>query len=100
MEKAYEEIRSSLLDQLKELNKDTPYARKVVDNIVKSFRDVDRYEDDIEKNGVSYPDARGIIRPNPSIDNKRKEQASINASLKLFDLQNPVIRSDMMDDYV
>ncbi len=95
-----EEIKNSLLEQLQELNKDTPYARSMVDTYMQYCKNLEMYAKDIAENGLTYEDARGIVRTNPSIDARRKDTAQMLSILKLFDLQNPVIRSDSMDDYM
>lgn len=93
-------IKDSLLEQLKELNKDTEYNRSLVDNYMNSLGIVQKCDRDIEENGLNMVDAKGMPHQNPSMANRQKELATMLKIIQLLDLQNPVIRSDAMDDYV
>ena len=94
------DIKESLLAQLKELNKDTEYNRSLIDDYMHSRSIVRKCGEDINNNGLTMEDARGVTRPNPSIANRQKELAIMLKIIQLLDLQNPVIRSDSMDDYM
>ena len=96
-------IRESLLDQLRAQNKNTAYYRDMVERYLYHAELADRFAEDIEKRGriVRMETGNGYRKEidNPSIMHLQKETALLMQMWDKMGLNNPVLAGSQ-DDYM
>ena len=93
------DVKKSLIDQLRQQGKETPYTLAIVEDYMLHYRAVQQLWKDVRKRGVKVTgyNAKGqeIIKDNESL----KEQVIMLKMLQTLKLQDP-IKAMEQDDYL
>lgn len=102
--KKREEIRTSMVEQLRAAGKDTPYLLSKVEQYMDSWDNAEALAADIKERGqiVEEPNSKGIMvkKPNPSIAARQKEIVTMNAIEAVLKLHEPVKEKSSEDGYL
>ena len=97
------DVKKSLIDQLKQQGKETPYTLAIVEDYMLHYRAVQQLWKDVRKRGVKVTgyNAKGqeIIKDNESLTTIQKEQVIMLKMLQTLKLQDPV-KAMEQDDYL
>lgn len=98
-----EDIKQSLIDQLKQQGKETPYTLAMIDDYMLHYEALQGLWADVKKRGVKVTgfNTKGfeVVKDNESLATIQKEQLTMLKMLQALKLQEPVkLQSD--DDYM
>ena len=98
-----EEIRKSLIQQLRQQNKETPYTLAIVEDYMRHYDAIQGLWEDVKKRGVKVSsfNTKGyeVIKDNESLLSIQKEQVVMLKMLQALKLQEPV-KAQSEDDYM
>ena len=97
------EVKKSLIDQLRQQGKETPYTLALVDDYMQHYKAVKKLWQDVNRRGVKVTciNTKGfeVVRDNESLGTIQKEQITMLKILQTLKLQDPV-KAESNDDYL